>query len=82
MLDIITARTRKDNANKVKNDVRAKFVVHCDSKEVEAIFLYVRLSSPLYQLRLNYRSLRRVECRPECSTEHVAMLNDEKSNRR
>jgi hypothetical protein len=49
VLDLITLRMRRDELNDVPNDKKAKFVVHCDSREIEPIFLYVGNLLPLFE---------------------------------
>jgi hypothetical protein len=49
VLDLIILRMRRDELNDVAIDKKAKFVVHCDSREIEPIFLYVGNLLPLFE---------------------------------
>lgn len=41
VFDLINYHTRQDEINKVSLADRKKFVIHCDSREIEPAFIYV-----------------------------------------
>jgi hypothetical protein len=77
VLDLITLRMRRDELNDVPIEKKAKFVVHCDSREIEPIFLYVRNLSPSLKTADIHRSSQLEDSRPGCLTGLAPMQNDD-----
>ena len=75
VLDLIILRMRRDELDNVPIDKKAKFVVHCDSREIEPILLYVRNLCRSLKTTDISRSWQPEDSRRECLTAPARIQN-------